>query len=256
MLGVLLCLNRISCPNTGNHWELDLSLLSPPIKHSHMCKVPLNFPFSRLNNPSSLTPSHMIPAPFPNHLCGPLLDLLQYVHVSPVTRNPPIGTDLRCGWSPLPKGQLMVYGHLGIHQDPKGLSGVSPSLYQCSCPGLALAISLGWTSWGSCHIPSASAWQPNSGASATPPNFVSPASVQTQQNNQPGSLTMRLNSSGPSTNPWATSSDCPLHEYGSIPNIQAVFSPLQHPCAKGRINIYHSPLDHHPCRRVPQFIWN
>lgn len=129
MLGILLCLNRISCPNTGNHWELDLSFLpSPPIKYSHMDKVPLNLPFSRLNNPSSLKPSHMTHAPFLNHLYGTLLDLLQYVHVSPVTRSPSLGTGPRHRWSPLPQGQLMAYGHPGVHQDPKGLSGVSPSL--------------------------------------------------------------------------------------------------------------------------------
>lgn len=91
-----------------------------------MGKVPLNLPFSRLNNPRSLKPSHMTHAPFLNHLYGTLLDLLQYVHVSPVTRSPSLGTGPRHRWSPLPQGQLMAYGHLGVHLDPKGLSGVMP----------------------------------------------------------------------------------------------------------------------------------
>lgn len=49
-----------------------------------------------------------------------------YVHVSPVTRSPSLGTGPRHRWSPLPQGQLMAYGHLGVHLDPKGLSGVMP----------------------------------------------------------------------------------------------------------------------------------
>lgn len=187
-------------------------------------KVPLNLPFSRLNNPRSLKPSHMTHAPFLNHLYGTLLDLLQYVcpclscnkepifghrsQTQMVTSATRAIDGLWSSWSPSgPQGPF--WGH------------ACSSVWGYSCPAPALIISLGWTSWGSCHISPACSgppgWQHNSGAPATPPSFISSANVLTQQHNQPGSLTMRLNSCGPSINPWATSSDCPLAGHGSVP---------------------------------------
>ena len=62
-----------------------LSLLYFPAQIStHMDKIPLSLLFSRLSQPLPI--SKMLQSL--RHLCGPALDLLQYVHVSPALGSP------------------------------------------------------------------------------------------------------------------------------------------------------------------------
>jgi len=63
--------------------NLALSSLRFSIRYLHTCvRLPWSLLFSRLNSPSSLSPSCLSDAPSCNHLCGLSLGLLQYIHVS------------------------------------------------------------------------------------------------------------------------------------------------------------------------------
>lgn len=55
-------------------------------------EIPLNFLCSRLDSPSSPSPFSWKMLQSLLHPCGPSLDSLQYVHVSPVLGSPALGT--------------------------------------------------------------------------------------------------------------------------------------------------------------------
>ena len=86
-----------SGPVTGHQWKEPGSILFAPSLQEFMYtnKVPLNLLFSRLNSRSSLSLSSPKMLQSLHHLGGPLLDSLQYVHVSLVLGSPALDTVLQ-----------------------------------------------------------------------------------------------------------------------------------------------------------------
>ena len=138
-----------SCPSTGHPIKESGSIFAPPIRYLMMC--PLSLFFSSLNSSSSqplLVGEVFHPL---DHFCGPPLDTLQQVRVSPVLRTPPRdavlqGRSHQCrvgGQDHLPRptgcpffdaakgmadflgceGTLLARVQLAIHQYPEILSG-------------------------------------------------------------------------------------------------------------------------------------
>ena len=138
-----------SCPGTGHHWEEPVSVLLLS-SFMYVLYPTLSRLFSRLES--------QLPQPFLrggmlqslHHLCGPSLDSLQYVHLSPVLGTPALDPALQlwphqCGVEgkdhlPRPagntppdadqdpidllcsKGTMLSHLQLGVHQDPQVLS--------------------------------------------------------------------------------------------------------------------------------------